>query len=301
MIKTFILRCFIFMLAAFGCLCALNAVLNLARPRLFDMREAHIAFFGNSHIETSVNDSILSGTRNFARSSEIPEYMYAKLRLLHKYNPGLDTAFVCLDNLLIYTEGEISELMSPAFYDRLSPADYRTILLHGSFQDIAHHLSHPLDKAKLIDYIFAFTNPAHDIRRSIRIGGYMYLERDKLPEAIARAGKAETHPRREANRVSIHFLDRIRQYCADNGITLVFICAPQHPASPWDKSYYRTLAAERYPDVPFLDFMNLEFPDSCYGDIDHLNHRGARIFSRFLEDSVLHRPVKSRTYSGHIK
>lgn len=303
MIKTFLLRCFIFALAAFGCLCGVNAVLNTVRPRLFDMSGKHIAFFGNSHIETSVDDTIVSEAVNFARSSELPEYMFAKIKLLHKYNPGLDTVYVCLDNLMPYNQQITSELMSPAFYDCLSQADYAVILRHGSFDEITHHLAHPLDKAKLIDYIFAATNPAHNIRQSIRIGGYMYLERDKLAQAIARARDSGPIARadKDLNAVAVHFFDRIYQYCKTNGITLIFICAPQHPESPWDKTHYRHFAAGRYPDVPFLDFMNVSLPDSCFGDIDHLNHRGARIFSRFLEDSVIHRPVKSRTYSGHIK
>ena len=33
----------------------------------------------------------------------------------------------------------------------------------------------------------------------------------------------------------------------------------------------------------------MELPDSCFGDLDHLNYKGAKVFSEYLEKEVLHK------------
>jgi hypothetical protein len=38
------------------------------------------------------------------------------------------------------------------------------------------------------------------------------------------------------------------------------------------------------PDVRYMDYSVFPLPDSCYGDIGHLNYRGARIFSQYLQE-----------------
>jgi hypothetical protein len=32
-----------------------------------------------------------------------------------------------------------------------------------------------------------------------------------------------------------------------------------------------------------MDYSNFSLPENAYGDIDHLNYRGAEIFSKYLE------------------
>ncbi|MDR0371726.1 MAG: hypothetical protein LBH80_07760, partial [Prevotellaceae bacterium] len=38
------------------------------------------------------------------------------------------------------------------------------------------------------------------------------------------------------------------------------------------------------PDVKYMDYSTFQLPDSCYGDVTHLNYRGARIFSQYLQE-----------------
>jgi hypothetical protein len=33
-----------------------------------------------------------------------------------------------------------------------------------------------------------------------------------------------------------------------------------------------------------MDYSTFQLPDSCYGDVTHLNYRGARIFSQYLQE-----------------
>ena len=45
-----------------------------------------IVFFGNSHIETSINDTIVKNSFNIGQGGASPEQIYSKLKLIHRYN-----------------------------------------------------------------------------------------------------------------------------------------------------------------------------------------------------------------------
>lgn len=303
MIRRFIVKCLIFIIFVFFIACCITYAINTARPKLFNLNGASIVFFGNSHIETSMNDSIITNSRNFARSAEVPEYIYSKLNNLKRYNNSLDTIILGLDNHQLYYEGNTWNLMSPSFYDCLSPNDLYIIFSQGSFNDIVHRFSHPFDPEKLVDFFFAFRNPDNEIRNSDRIGGFVYLKRDKLAKAIEleKEKKQEIRIDKDINPVSLYFIDKIYNYCKDNNITLIFLCPPQHPLSKLDRNHFYSFISNRYPDIPFLNFINAKMPDKYFGDLDHLNHWGASAFSQFLQDSILHRPIKSINYVDSIK
>lgn len=300
MIRKFLIHCLIFTVVMAAGLVLLNTAFNTLRPRMFDMQEAHIALLGNSHVETSVNDSILTGSRNFARSAELAEFMYAKLKLLHKYNSQLDTVYVCFDEMIPFYKSYVDDIYSPSYYDMLTVSDWINIFRLGGFEYGSTHFARPFAITKMYDYMFATRATEFNLRKTDNIGGYMYLRRDKLQENIRRVKKSGQQPSTQP--VSMYFLDRMAEYCRENDIQLIFICPPQHPSRGDNQQIYRSLHMSRYSDIPLVDCIDVTLPDSCYGDISHLNHRGARLFSRFLEDSVIHRhPVVSRIYTNHLK
>ena len=46
---------------------------------------------------------------------------------------------------------------------------------------------------------------------------------------------------------------------------------------------------KNYSNIKFYDFKDMELPDSCFGDLDHLNYKGAKVFSEYLEKEILHK------------
>ncbi|KAA6315881.1 hypothetical protein EZS27_033728 [termite gut metagenome] len=50
-------------------------------------------------------------------------------------------------------------------------------------------------------------------------------------------------------------------------------------------NFYK-LIEEKYNDITFWDYGNYELPDSCYSDVGHLNHIGAKKFSAMLQEKV---------------
>ena len=131
--------------------------------------------------------------------------------------------------------------------------------------------------------------------RSSQLGGYLYLERDKLKEDIKRKNDEQFRDDRNfisvenLDKLNLYFLDQIVAYCNKNGIVLCFIIPPQHKLASEDMSLCNQLHDKCYADIPFYNFRYMELPDSCFGDLGHLNYRGAKVFSEYLEKEVIHK------------
>lgn len=296
--RKFILNCLLFLIACAALCMGMLYITNLARPKLYNMNEAHAVILGNSHPCLAINDSLLPGIRNFARTGETADLLFPKLKLLHRYNPGLDTVYVCFDNALCYVRMHNYHLMRPEFYSEYSADDYLHIATMTTRDQFIVHFTHPFDQNKLLVNAEAICADSWDVRQSDNIGGFMAVRRDKLAEAIKRNQKKK--PRKEyMDWLSKYFMDRTYHYCKANGLTLIFLVTPQHTLAP-NREHYLRMAAKYYPDVPMLNFMDVVLPDSCYGDLDHLNYRGAAVFSLYLRDSIFSRPIRPGFYTDSL-
>ena len=72
-------------------------------------------------------------------------------------------------------------------------------------------------------------------------------------------------------------------------MTIILLATPQHHMSKIDTLTYKQYHQQNYKEIKFYDFRSLQLPDSCFGDLNHLNHKGAKIFSNFLEKEVIHK------------
>lgn len=251
---------------------------NLSNEQVFKLpNDKHIIFLGNSHVETSLNDSIISGAYNFARSSEEIEYAYAKLKLITKYNPQVDCVVFGLDNVISRKTGDSDydvAACSPRYFEALSLSDILFTIRHRSCDFIFDNTIHLCDIVKL---------RTHTVKSSM--GGYLYLVRDNLENDIKKRGKRKYST--ETNEEFLYFLNKIAVFCSSKHIKLIFICPPQYEKTPLSKTLAPRIAHKYFPEVEFYNFIDLKFPENCYGDLDHLNYRGAKAFSEYIEASDL--------------
>ena len=250
-----------------------------------------IVFFGNSHIETSINDTIVKNSFNIGQGGASPEQIYSKLKLIHRYNPQVDTIVLGFDNVLYnkkYTELLPTQLYSPYFYDTYDLSDIYQIITNSNLNYIQSYLTHPFNWFKLVDILPSFTREDNNITMTDKFGKYLYLERDKLEFAIKKL-KQTNKQTKEYDKLALYFLDKTIKYCNDNELTLIFMCPPQHKKCPLDSVYYKLVYQEKYSNIPFYDFRTLQLPDSCFGDLSHLNYKGAKVFSEYFEKEVLHK------------
>ena len=250
-----------------------------------------IVFLGNSHIECAINDTIVKNSFNFARSAEQIEFIYSKVKLLDKYNPQIDTIIIGFDNCLVLQPKNISfanEMYNPYFYDTYNFKDILCILYYAPFDYIINHFTHTFNWDKLYQFMSSYISENSNINNISNIGSFLYLYRDKLEKDIILRGNRKHNPI-SANKLCLYFLDQTIKYCDDNDLTLIFMCPPQHKKCFLDSVIYKQIYHENYSNIPFYDFRDLELPDSCFGDLDHLNYKGAKVFSEYIEKKVLHK------------
>jgi hypothetical protein len=96
--------------------------------------------------------------------------------------------------------------------------------------------------------------------------------------------------------IMTHYLMKIERLCNTHHVRFILFATPEHPKyikriPQCYKDYSDNLAKEitnKYLNVRYLNYTDINLPDSLYGDGDHLNYRGNIVFSNLLlVDSIL--------------
>lgn len=241
-------------------------------------------FLGNSTMETSVNDSLIKNSFSMGQSAETMNYIYAKLKLIKKYNPQVDTVIMGFDNIILLKHDlTIPHNPNLILFDQFSLSDWieqlRILPLEKNTDAISHlytfHKVRPILENKVRKLPF----------ERFALGGYVSSNRQKLDTDIKlrdEARKERTNVNapqlKDYESINKYYLDKIVEFCNDEDIKLIFLTTPKHHYE-WGDTLYREIHKNYYPEITLLDCLEMEFPDSCYGDCVHLNKYGARIFS----------------------
>lgn len=241
-------------------------------------------YFGNSTVECAVNDLLLPSAYNFARSSETMDAVYTKLQLIKEYNPQVDTIVVGFDDIILLNNklggSERSHLY---FVEKYDVEDWWMNLHEASFDNNSESVSHIYNITRTLPIIKSYFSQPN--LKSLGIGGYLRLHRDKLD--IDTAMRTKNPSKRIARSVEVfpiishYYLDKIVNYCRDKDIKLFLLNTPKHNYV-WADTVYRDIHRAYYSEIPLIDCLEIAFPDSCYGDCIHLNYRGADAFTSMI-------------------
>jgi hypothetical protein len=255
-------------------------------------KEKNILIIGDSHPECAIDDNIFSRSFNASQSGTAYLYSYVKLKKFLEVNQHVDTVFIsfhadvlvkAIDEWVVGDNTMRTHIPQKIFlFDkeeleifRLKPSFYSAIirmpLLHvGGI--LKFLLNRPLEF------------------RDLHIGGYLRLDRDKLQQDIElRENNIATEFNNEENEYSEYqliYLQKIVTLCREKGIEPVLLNTPTYMPEkygniPMLNDYYNTY----FSDITYLDYSDFPLPDEGYGDIGHLNYKGAEIFSQWLESN----------------
>lgn len=247
--------------------------------------KTNVLFLGNSHIECSVNDSIIGNSLNFARSGERMEWVYAKLRLIKDSNPQIDTVVIGFDNVLCFKNAKTEDThmghYSPYFMRYTSFSDIIAILFYASDKYNFDMYTKALNISKLYE-IYRESGRGVD---ALSMGGFVPSYRDKLNDDIKIRGN---QPNKDIHfdKLSHYYLDKVVGFCRENSMSLIFMCAPQHELSPLDKKIFKAIHSQYYSQIDFLNYQDLKLPDNAFQDMDHLNASGAALFSEKIKSNL---------------
>lgn len=294
--KQFIEKCFLYLVITLLFIAAgLLSLLQIVDNRIFRLGDSNIVFLGNSHFQTGIDDSIVKFSTNFSNWGETPLHFYLKLKLLHKHNQGLETAIVCFDNEILYHNTLRWDRFLPSYFTQYSLEDILMLYQYSTREEFCQLLSHPFYISKLQTYLDAALNQDYDIHYNSDMGGFFLFDHKMNSSEIESYSNREkiVHTDKDIHPLSLFFLRKIKEYCLENNLNLVFLCPPQHPLNDKDFLHFAVIAEREFGDVPFYNFISYPLPDSCFADMGHLNKYGAWKFSQFLDDTLFHRNEKT--------
>jgi hypothetical protein len=253
---------------------------------------------GHSHPECAYNDTLIHNFKNLAQSGESYYYTYFKVKKILEQNPSLEAVFI------EYTNNQINYSMNNwiwgdkyisnkyANYAPFIPVRDQFLLMQNNLKGYLYAFSYA-NKHKIATLIrgdYNFTN---------KIGGYLNLvrnETDSLLKCSNILNFEDDLRRNYSNNISetnLLYLRKIIQLVKKYDKKVFLIRSPQHPqySEYKNETIYKRILEERFSDVEYLDFSHFPLSDSAFGDLEHLNYKGAAIFStwfdRFIKDKLL--------------
>ena len=281
-------------------------------------------FFGDSHANTAFDPKIIDNSFNASVESEIYFNTYYKIKALLKNNPQIKNVVLshAYHNLSFAYNKDI--LYSDKYYLLFDNSGKETIRTAGNgqllkfeygpdnnifthwFVNLEHFMNStfiwlkydvglPLDAFDYINYFVSFlkNNPninAHPLFPGNYRSDNSNLEAsltDKLIKLHYFIGQ-EIGP----SEIMIESLYKMAEICHTHKVKFILINTPLHPTfTSKIPEYYLKLhetvltdLRDQFENVYYYDFSSIDYPDSLFGDGDHLNAPGMERFSNEIKD-----------------
>lgn len=274
--------------AIFAVVAALVPALATLRIRTYNYAlppGTRILFVGDSHIAQGVDDSVIPGAYNSSVSADTYLSAYLRLKLLLRDNPQIESVFLGVSPYSI-SRGSDETLFRPSLVTMKVPY----YLPHFGAEEWRLYLTRaPKDFLRAV-----FLSPSAYLRSSKltnkkyfkKLGAFNPRERCSLEMAIAASDTLEK-PLFWGCKSELDYLEKIRELCEQRGVRLVFLNTPIFHAERYlNLDHYYSTLRERFPNVELWDYMNLDVPDNCREDINHLNAFGAKRFAHLLAERI---------------
>jgi hypothetical protein len=247
---------------------------------------------GHSQPECAYNDSLIPEFKNLAQSGESYYYTYFKTKKILEQNKNIETVFI------EFTNNQISSIMDEwtwsdkhisyryPLYSSFMGIDDRFILIQKNPTSFLNAVSFSLKyRCKRIR-----NNDNNYIKD---IGGYQFLVRDKTDSLLNTINLQGSDHGNFINatgtsEINLLYLDKIIELCKIHNKKIFLIRSPQHSKSGnyKNESEYRRILLNRLGDLEYLDFSKVPMENYEFGDLEHLNYRGARKYSNWFAQLI---------------
>lgn len=262
---------------------------------------------GHSHPECAFNDSLIPNLKNISQSGESYFYNYLKIKPIIKENPSIDVVFI------EFTNNQINESMNEWIWgDKyISNRFHKYSSYMNSYENLMLFRNNPsgytnalsLSVRKKITRIFY-----NDLNFSTKIGGYLYLKRDKTDSIINSMESFKQTPslvlpvKKNISETNLSYLDALIKFSKKNNKKVFLIRSPQHKKYPGysNEDKYMEIVKSRYIDIEYLDFSKFPLSNSKYGDLEHLNYKGAKTFSEWFSNLLNDGLMVKENKQGYI-
>jgi hypothetical protein len=123
------------------------------------------------------------------------------------------------------------------------------------------------------------------------IGGYYYLERNKTDSLVAVINQksAPENPSNSISAYNLKYLEKLINHLTSLNKRVFLIRSPLHNQYEGysNEEQFQELRKTNFSGVEFLDFSKFALANSEFGDLEHLNYKGARKFSLWFNQLLL--------------
>lgn len=244
-----------------------------------------ILILGDSNPECAINDSIIKHFINLSQSANSYFYNYLKLRQILSNSSSIDTVILGLAPHNIFVEIEEEWLLNSVnmgkmihdYYPLMEKDDF-AVLLNNNREGVTHAIS-SIIKGSIKNIVDHLRGKKSDY------GGYLPLERNDLNMALPQLKNKNRDF--EIAKIETLYINKIIDECKKNNIDLLFINTPKRielwGSKRFEAAHFYSYYSKYFSDIPLLDFHDFYIPDYGFGDLEHLNLQGARIFSEYIE------------------
>lgn len=259
---------------------------------------------GHSHPECAFNDSLIDNFKNLANSGESYFYTYFKVKKILEQNNSIETIFI------EYTNNQISQEMDnwtwdekfiteryPIYSSFMSMSDQKILMEHNCKDYLNAFL---LSGKSKLSFLFC---KDHDYTK--KLGGYLYLERDKTDSLLRDAERPDFIKDKISDKISITnllYLNKTIALIKRQNKKIILVRSPQHPkySGYENEATYKKILADNFSGIEYIDFSNYPLSNAGFGDLEHLNHKGAKVFSTWFNALMKRGLISSKNKQGLI-
>jgi len=294
--KAFIKKVILFIALFFGLILVIefstSGIINKYANLKLESKPKYI-ILGHSHPECAFNDALINSCKNLAQSGESYYYTYFKVKKILAQNPSIEAIFI------EYTNNQIGSNMNNwTWGDKYISNKYAK---YASFISLSDQLILAQNNLKGYLYAFSYSNKQKistlikaDYDFTNKIGGYFYLVRNETDTLLKYSNILRFEDDLWANssnnisEVNLLYLRKTIQLVKCYNKQVFLIRSPQHPQySGYQNEFmYKNILNNRFSDIEYLDFSSFPLSNVAFGDLEHLNHNGAEIFSTWFDGLI---------------
>ena len=257
---------------------------------------------GDSHTQCAIDPEVMPNTVNLSKNSENYFLTYIKLKYFLQHNkPKRIVLNFSYHNFSTLYDDEMLKTRRNVMLDRYYPIIESEENVFTSKHDIdllytklKYDWGLPIDFSNNLHlYLYLKSNKEPDIANYPFGGYYRYNGTCNLSQETIKHS-LEAHYNKDGKNAGISELMyasaiQICKLCAENDIEIILVNTPVHPGYyekipdiffENHKKVYKYLQTNY--NVTYYDFSQFPIPDAGYGDGDHLNAVGAKIFTTEL-------------------
>lgn len=251
---------------------------------------------GHSHTECAFNDSLIQQTINLSNGGENHFYTHFKLKKILEHNRSIKNVFLSFSNNQIDLSSDSIGVWSNRNMDRWF-SKYGAFMQYQDIKILAKN-NFPnflnVQSVTARDYILFLFKNDNNIIKSHNWGGY-----NKLNNKLKIEGRVKSSLKSsefQYSEVNINYFKKSIELCKKNDVKVYLVRCPT--TKKWkglsNEIFFQRIVKNDFKDVNFLDFNNFPLDDSCFADMDHLNHNGATRFSIFFDELIKNGLLESK-------